>query len=138
MLRRYGLVAADLFLRAIIIIVFTPHALGKLIDTDAFNVKFSVPTWQTYALGAMELAAVAAMLIGLFLVSGRWQLRARVVLTRLGAVAVGISQVLAIVYAHHAWLEYAQGGNAEYNVTLILVAAALFAAPALAVRREES
>lgn len=139
MLRRYGLTAADVFLRAIIVIVFTPHALGKLLDTDAFSVKFSVPSWQTYALGSIELAAAAAMLIGLFLVSGGGQRWARVVLTRLGSLGVVLSQVLAIVYAHHAWLEYVpKTGNMEYNVTLILVALALAAAPILGFQQREN
>lgn len=125
----------DLLLRAIIVVVFTPHAIGKVADTEAFTVKFDVSSWQTYALGALELAAVVGMIVGALLVGSRWRLTVRATVTRLAAGAVVISQVLAIVYAHHEWLEYLPNGNMEYNVTLILVALALAASPALPCRR---
>lgn len=136
MLMRHTRFIADVCLRVIMVMVFVPHALGKLFDTDAFMVKFAVPEWQTLALGAIELAAALAALAGLFLRRGRVRIGARVTLTRLAALGAVLSQVLAIVYAHHSWLEYMPDGM-EYNVTLILVALALAAVPTLGVAARE-
>jgi uncharacterized membrane protein YphA (DoxX/SURF4 family) len=103
------------------------------VATASFEVKFNVSAWETLALAAIEFAAAAGMIAGGVLVNryGVWA-------TRLATVGVVISQALAIIYAHHHWLEFVPNGNAEFNSTLILIAMALFIAPGVAWRTRRS
>jgi uncharacterized membrane protein YphA (DoxX/SURF4 family) len=121
---------ASWILRLAIVITLGPHSVGKLIATESFDAKFSVPAWQALTLGAIELAAVLGMIAGGVLVNryGVW-------VTRLASVGTVLSQSLAIIYAHHRWLEYVPQGNAEYNSFIILTSIALFVAPSVAFRQ---
>lgn len=113
-------------LRLILVLIFVPHAVGKFLAEDAFSVKFTVPEWEGFALGAIELAAVLGMIVGGLL----WGRRRRYGgwLTRLACVGIWLSQVLAIIYAKFPnWLEYRHGS--EENVLIIAVAVVLFLLP---------
>ncbi len=110
--------------------IFAVHGAGKILSTQAFDEKFGVPAWQALALGAVEVAAAAGMLVGGF-AANRWGVR----VTRLAALGVVLSQALAIAYAHSGhFLEYAPGGGWEENAALILVAVALALVPGVAWR----
>jgi uncharacterized membrane protein YphA (DoxX/SURF4 family) len=114
---------ASWLLRLILVLIFVPHGVGKIVAVDAFVTKFRVPDWQSITLGAIEIAAALGMIAGAALADrwGAW-------LTRAAAVGIVLSQCLAIAYAKFPyWLEYHHG--AEENAALIVIAVVLFLVP---------
>lgn len=102
-------------LKLALIIVFIPHAVGKLVATPAFDAKFAVPGWQTIVLGIIEL--VAALLIVASIFTGDI---VDEIFTYIASVGIIVSQILAIIYAAFPrWLFF--NGGMEFNIVLILI-----------------
>jgi len=99
--------------RVLLVIVMITHAFGKIQGFDAFADKFNLPPVVIGLLTFAELAGAAGVAIGGFIPG-----TLGVLATWLGAFAIAITQVGAIVVVHWPnWFYFSNGF--EYNFVLL-------------------
>lgn len=99
--------------RALLVVVFVTHGLGKISGFDAFQDKFQLSTTLIVLLTISELAGAIGMLLGALPIEP-WACWA----TRLAALSIAIGQIGAIVTVRWPnWFEQYYG--MEYNVVLL-------------------
>lgn len=105
-----------LILRAMIVIIFVPHFVGKVAAFDVFAGKFHLSGTVT------GLLIVAEVLGTIGIAGGAMPGTFGRIITYLGVLALGITQVGATIVritSGNGWIEYSSG--CEYNVTILAI-----------------